>query len=171
MITPAALGRRLQFSDGDELGYQASQDIGHADSCHSPASSVLVPGGVTLSINPEARVYASLHQPRVHRVPAGVSYSIPVAIQNLAGATAPIQVDVIEPKGPDLTVAWDARPLTGDGEEFRTLQVSSRLSGFVELTLSFCLPYELPDLGARDRVRLILHVSLPTPDSCAHNCH
>lgn len=134
-------------------------DLGHAESCHAPTKEVLVPGGVTLSINPEARVYASLYEPRVHRISVGTECPVPVAIQNLGFTTSSIHAEIIEPKDGSVHLTWESEPLTGSAVDHRTIGVTSQLGGFVEVTISFCLPFGLPDLGERDRIRLVLCVA------------
>jgi hypothetical protein len=63
---------------------------------------------------------------------------------------------LLEPADGSVRLMWDDCPLRGDETEARSLGVVTRREGFVEVTVSFCLPLELPDLGGRDRVRLVL---------------
>lgn len=133
------------------------RDIGSAVSCHAPIAEVLIPGSVLVSVNPEARVYASLQEPKVHRTGANTVCDIPVVVHNVGLVTASVQAALLEPSNGSVELLWNTRPLSGDQVEARSLGLVTSLEGFLEVTVSFCLPLELPDLGGRDRVRLVLH--------------
>lgn len=138
-------------------------DIGNASSCHAPTDRVLIPGGITLAVNPEARIYASLHEPAVRRIRPNTACDIPVAIQNTGLVTASVEATLLEPSDGSVQLRWNARPLSGDETEVRSLGIVTPRAGFLEVTVSFCFPFELPDLGGRDRIRLVLH-----SDNTAH---
>jgi len=67
----------------------------------------LIPGGVTLAVNPEARVYASLHEPTVRHTRPDTVCDIPVAIQNVGLVTAPVEATLIEPCDGSVRLIWN----------------------------------------------------------------
>ncbi|MGP6176250.1 hypothetical protein ACTU6U_02985 [Microbacterium sp. A196] len=142
-------------------------------SCHTPAPDSLVDGGITLSVNPEARVYASRHRPGVLEARRGAVVSVPVGISNSGFVSAPMRAVLISPADGSVEVRWSATPLDGRPTEHRTLELLVHTEGFTEVTLSFCLPFDSPDLGGRDRVRLVIRTASPTtlslPSMPAHD--
>jgi hypothetical protein len=159
-------GDHGEHDEAIPVAFGAEQlDLGNAMSCHTPTAEVLIPAGITLSVNPEARVYAALHEPTVQHTRPDTVCDVPVAIHNIGLVTASVAATLLEPADGSVRLLWNARPLSGDETERRSLGIVTRRTGFLEVTVSFCLPFELPDLGGRDRVRLVLH-----SHGTAHDC-
>lgn len=112
---------------------------------------------IEVLINPEARVSVS----RNERLPlpmaaCGQVMNVPVTIVNQAFLTAPLEVRLADPRPRGVVLAFSSRPLLGVSTEHRTLHITVVNPDLVDVTLAFRTRNNIPDLGGRDRIHLLL---------------
>jgi hypothetical protein len=127
-------------------------------SCHAIPDGLELHGVLSLAVNPEARVYATVERHRVHPATRGTPVELVVDVVNTGFVTAPVRPVLLAPGDGSVIVGWDHAALSGEQHEERVLALTSLVDGFVDVTISFALPGDPIDLGGRDRVNLLLRV-------------
>ena len=112
---------------------------------------------ITITINPEARVSVVRGDTALTAARCGTTMNVPVVIVNKGYVTAKLVATLVEPIPPGVTAEFSPEPLSGAGKETRTLQLTLRRPGLLDVTISFRPVNDIPDLGGRDRVHLLLH--------------
>ena len=134
--------------------YAEKHDPLHA----SPRMEAILPGDapIKITINPEARVSVSLGGELPPPPPCGAAMELRVAIVNQAVVTAPLQATLVGYVPPGIRLDLQDDPLKGIAEEVRILRVTLRKPEPTDLTISFRARNDIPDLGGRDRIHLLL---------------
>lgn len=128
-------------------------------SCHTVPADIGAVAALALSVNPEARIYATVEQHALHACTVGTTLPLPVAVLNTGYVTAPIQPILLAPADGSVELTWDAMPLSGEDREDRILGVIAHVEGFIDITVGFSFPCEPPDLGGRDRLAFLVKSS------------
>lgn len=139
--------------------------VGAAESCHplpGPDSTCVL----ALAVNPESRVYATVEDHAIFTATRHETLWIEVAVANSGYVTAPVAVSLIAPADGSATLIWSGSPLSGSSREVRSLGIITKVTGLIDLTITFSLPSEPPDLGGRDRVHLLVR-----SDDCRAGVH
>ena len=140
----------------EETTCASGDDAVGNSSCHAVPVGVELRGDLMLAVNPEARVYASVERHTVYSAEVGKPLCIPVDVVNTGFVTAPVRVTRLAPLDGSVTHDWDETALSGAEHQTRVLELTSWVTGFVDVTLGFCLPGEPIDLGGRDRVNVLV---------------
>ena len=112
---------------------------------------------ITITVNPEARVSVVRRDTAPTAARCGTAMNVPVVIVNQGFVTARLVATLVEPIPPGVTAEFSPEPLSGAAKETRTLQLILRRPGLLDVTISFRPVNDIPDLGGRDRVHLLLH--------------
>ncbi len=111
---------------------------------------------ITISINPEARVSATVIGGPPSSVSCGTPIDLPVSIVNQGFVTAVLEATLVDSIPSGASIKFSAAPLKGVHKEQRLLRVILQKPGASDITISFRPKHEAPDLGGRDRIHLIL---------------
>ena len=112
---------------------------------------------IEIRINPEARVSASVTGAWPTAVSCGAPVEIPVEITNQGYVTARLEARLMNDPVTDATLDFHPEPLTGAPQETRMLRITLTKPGPTDLTIAFRSHNEVPDLGARDRIHILMH--------------
>ncbi len=129
--------------------------VGRGMGCHSVP--VGIDGVIALAVNPEARVYATVEQHRVHYVRVGALLEVPVTVLNTGFVTSRVEPELGAPLDGVIALSWDRAALHGGPVEQRRLGIVAHEPGWHDVTVHFAFPGEPADLGGRDRVHLLVH--------------
>jgi hypothetical protein len=110
---------------------------------------------ITLTINPEARLSATVIGTVPATIPCARPITLPISVINQAFVTASLEAVVVD--GDD-TVTLDFTPdrLTGASRENRNLHLIVSTTELVDITLAFKIQGDVPDLGGRDRIHFLM---------------
>jgi hypothetical protein len=111
---------------------------------------------IKITINPEARVSVSRSGELPPPAACGSAIELPVAIVNQAFLTAPLEATLLGNSPPGVRLQFPPDPLKGIREEIRILRVTISGPEATDLTISFRARNDIPDLGGRDRIHLLL---------------
>lgn len=147
-----ALGAISMFALAAEDDRSAHQhDHGHHES--APAAN---DAPIQIAINPETRVSVT----RGGNVPppaaCGRPIELPVKITNRGFLTAPLEATLVDNVPAGVSIEFAPKPLSGAVDEMRSLRVTLRKAELVDVTVSFRAKNDIPDLGGRDRIHLLL---------------
>ena len=111
---------------------------------------------IAITINPEARVSATLAGTLPPPVPCGTPAELAVKVVNQGFVTAPLEAVLAGNVPEGATIDFRPEPLSGAPEELRSLRIVLTHPGVTDLTISFKARNEIPDLGGRDRIHFLL---------------
>jgi hypothetical protein len=123
---------------------------------HMGASSSRSGPPITIVINPEARVSATVTGPvpapplRGHRV------VLPVKITNKAQVTVQLVADLQEDVPSGAVLEFHPSPLEGLPEEFLTLEITLTQPKISDVTIGFQAQNTKLDLGGQNRIHLLM---------------
>jgi hypothetical protein len=123
----------------------------------SKAAGARVEAPIEIKINPEARVSVSITGPLPPSVPCGTAAVIPIEILNQGFVTSRLEAEIIGDPPSGAILAFNPEPLKGVTEEMRSIHITLARPGPTDLTISFRSHNEIPDLGRRDRIHLLMH--------------
>jgi hypothetical protein len=122
---------------------------------HAPASRTAPP--ITVTINPEARVSVTLGGALPPPVDCGKPAILPVKIVNQGFVTPRLEARLLGEVPPGTTLEFHPAPLQGIPEEQRELHITLSRPGLADLTIAFRAHNDVPDIGGRDRIHLLMH--------------
>jgi len=111
---------------------------------------------ITITINPEARVSVSGVRESPSGLACGRPIELPVKIVNLAGVTSSLEASLVESAPAGSILEFPREPLIGTREELRVLRVTLKKPGLWDITIAFHTKNDIPDLGGRSRVHMLL---------------
>ena len=112
---------------------------------------------IRVMINPEARVSVSAAEDFAPTARPGIPLVLPVKIVNQGFVTAALEAEIVGGAPPGVVLEFRPEPLKGLPTEVRTLRITAKYAGTVDLTVAFRARNEIPDLGDRDRIHFLLH--------------
>lgn len=143
----AALWLSLAFAGEDgELAHD------HASMAAAASDSA----AIQVTINPEARVSASMSGRLPPPGPCGTPTDLRIRIVNQAFVTAALEADLVGNAPPEVAMEFEPAPLTGAREEFRLLRLTLARPGSTDVTIAFRARRHEPDLAGRNRVHFLL---------------
>lgn len=148
------VGLIVFFASGPMLAH--AQDPSHEHEHHATHSAAPNDAPIVITINPETRVSVT----RGGNVPppaaCGRPIELPVKIVNHGFLTAPLEATLVDNIPPGVSIEFAPQPLSGAVDEMRSLQVTVSKPELVDITISFRPKNDIPDLGGRDRIHLLL---------------
>jgi hypothetical protein len=111
---------------------------------------------IRVTINPEGRVSVALGGALPAPAPCGKPVVFGIEVVNQGYATARLEAQLVGNPPAGATLDFRPEPLKGVPLETRTLRVTLSSSAPTDLTIAFRLHGEVPDLGGRDRIHLLL---------------
>ena len=114
---------------------------------------------ITITINPEARVSVMRTGDPPPSASCGTALELPVKLLNQAFVTFSLEATLVDSIPNVAAIEFPVEPLVGTREESRVLRLTLRKPGDADVTISFHAKNDVPDLGGRDRVHLLLHCS------------
>jgi len=124
-----------------------AEDDGRAPSREAP---------IRITINPEARVSVAMVESFAPTARPGAALELPVRIVNQGFVTASLEAELVGGAPAGVSLEFHPEPLKGLPEEGRTLRITARYPGTVDLTIAFRARNEIPDLGGRDRIHFLV---------------
>lgn len=126
---------------------------------HDMAMPVVSPHDppITITINPEARVSVSLAGLWPAPATCGTPVDVPVRIVSEGFVTTRLEAKLVGEIPPGVRLEFRPEPLKGIPEETRSLRLTLASPGQVDLTISFRAHNDIPDLGGRDRIHVLMH--------------
>jgi hypothetical protein len=138
------------------VGTVLAQAQGHLPDHHTSESSLPSAAAIKIVINPETRV--SVY--RGNNIPGeaicGRPLPLLVKIVNQSFMTAPLKASLVGSVPDGVRVDFPAEPLKGTREEYRILRIMLTQRAPVDVTIAFRAEKDIPDLGGRDRIHLLL---------------
>jgi len=127
-----------------------------ADHVHDSAAAAPNDPPIKITINPEARVSATLAGALPSPTICGRPVEFRVWIVNQGFVTSRLEARLVGevPEGTQLD--FHPEPLKGVPEEQRTLRLTLTAPGPTDITLAFKSQNNAPDLGGRDRVHFLM---------------
>lgn len=122
------------------------------------AAKAALPGDapITITINPEGRVSVTLGRVLPSPSPWGIPVEFGVRIVNQGFVTGRLEARLVGNPPADATLDFHPEPLKGVPQETRTLRITLANAAQADLTIAFRLHNEVPDLGGRDRIHLLM---------------
>jgi hypothetical protein len=111
---------------------------------------------IKVTINPEARVSVTLAGALPPAAPCEAGINLAVKIVNQGFVTASLEAVLVGDPPAGVTLDFHPEPLRGVPEEVRKLYITLTRRGPTDLTIAFRAHNEIPDLGGRDRIHLLL---------------
>lgn len=136
------------------VGARAADD--HSAHEHHTSTTNGPEASIEITINPEVRVSVLKKGELPPQVFCGESLDVPVRIVNRGFLTAPLEATLVDSVPDGASVLFSPEPLTGIGEERRTLRITLTKPGLVDITVAFRAKRDISDLGGRDRVHLLV---------------
>jgi hypothetical protein len=136
--------------------------LGHAEDSRQArdhvASEAALPADapIQVTINPEGRVSVTLGGALPSPAPAGTPVEFGINIVNQGFVTARLEARLVGSPPAGATLDFHPEPLKGVPQETRTLRITLKSAAPTDLTIAFRLHSEVPDLGGRDRIHLLL---------------
>jgi hypothetical protein len=112
---------------------------------------------IQITINPEARVSATLAGSSPDPVPCGTAADFSVRILNQGFITSQLEAEFVGDPPPGVELDFHPEPLKGVREELRHLRITLTGPDPTDLTIAFKAHNEVPDLGGRDRIHFVMH--------------
>lgn len=122
-------------------------------------SSKAADAPIELTINPEARVSVVRGGAVPPAKACGQAIDLPVKITNQGFVTAPLEARLVDSIPAGVGLEFSAEPLKGVREEHRVLRVTLKNPGTVDITIAFRAKNDIPDLGGRNSVHLLVRCS------------
>lgn len=126
---------------------------------HDHGTKSASPITITITINPEARVSATLVAAVPSAFHCGTPLALSVEIINQGFVTGELQAELMDHPPVGATIAFAPEPLSGATEEMRTLRIVLTELGLRDLTVAFRLRDGSPDLGGRNRIHFLAQCS------------
>ena len=120
------------------------------------SSSAHDSANVVVTINPEARVMASLDAPPPPPQPCGSPIELNIKVINKGFVTAPLVASALGDVARYVDVDMVPRKLNGDAEDSRVLRLIPRGPGTADVTIVFTLENNIKDHGRNNQVHLLL---------------
>jgi hypothetical protein len=136
------------------LGFSEGHAYLHA--LHEMEALLFSDAPIKITINPEARVSVSRSGELPPPPACGTAVELPVTIINQAFVTAPLEATPVGNSPPNIRLEFPSDPLKGIPEETRILRVTIPGPEPTDVTISFRARNDIPDLGGRDRIHLLL---------------
>jgi hypothetical protein len=111
---------------------------------------------IKITINPEARVSATLAGALPAPAACGAAVDFRVKIINQGFVTSRLEAELVGEKPEGATLDFHPEPLKGIPEEQRELRILLTKPGPTDLTISFRTHSNAPDLGGRDRIHFVM---------------
>ncbi|CDO34165.1 MULTISPECIES: hypothetical protein [Alphaproteobacteria] len=111
---------------------------------------------IVVTINPEARVSAALHQPLPLQPKCGDARDFSVEIINQGFVTAPLRAAIIDGAGDRVALHMDVQKLSGRARDLRRLHLTPLDQRASDVTVAFSLDHNVGDQGKRDRVHILM---------------
>jgi hypothetical protein len=134
--------------------HAADMDHHHHDGEAMNMSSRHAP--IEISINPEARVSVALAAPIPAHNACRRPVILPVKVLNDSFITAQLEARLVENVPSGVMLDFRPAPLSGKPEDWRQLAITLMEPGTKDLTISFKVRNDIPDLGRRDRVHFLI---------------
>jgi len=128
-----------------------AQDHAHPDK--KPANTA----PITITINPESRVSATVSGPFPASVQCGSLTNIPIGIMNQSFSTLRLEASLVgDSPSSGVTIDFHPESLKGTPEESLSLGIMLSRPGPVDITISFGARRVAHDLGGRDRIHFMM---------------
>jgi hypothetical protein len=111
---------------------------------------------IEISINPEARVSVALGSPIPARNVCRRPITLAVKIMNDSFITARLEAHLVGHVPPGLALDFKPARLSGKQEDWRALTITLAEPGPKDVTISFKVRNDIPDLGGRDRIHFLI---------------
>jgi hypothetical protein len=134
---------------------------GHAEASDQPdgrpsaGAAASGDASIIVTINPEDRVAVALAGALPGPAPRGTPVDFKIKIVNQGFATGLLLAHLVDPPQ-GAVLDFHPQRLTGSPQELRTLRIMLKNSAPADLTIAFRLSNEMPDLGGRDRIHLLI---------------
>ena len=112
---------------------------------------------IKITINPEARVSATLSGVLPSSPLCWAPVVVRVKVVNQGFLTARLEVELVGSPTPGVQLNFDPEPLKGVPEEVRNLMITIAAPGPTDLTLAFKAHNVGGDLGGRNRIHFLWH--------------
>lgn len=146
-LTPAA----AQDQEQQHENHNADEHAHHHAEADKPTDAP-----IKITINPEARVSVIRAGELPPAAVCGQAMELSVKIVNQGFVTAPLEATLVDSIPAGVRVEFSAKPLTGMREEHRVLLVTLEKPEYLDITVAFRAKNDIPDLGGRDRIHLLL---------------
>jgi hypothetical protein len=111
---------------------------------------------ITVTINPEARASVVLVGNLPPPVPCSTAANLRVKIVNRGFVTSRLKVELAGEVRDNINIDFDPSPLKGLPEEGRNLRITLAKPDLTDVTITFKLQNETPDLDGRDRIHFLM---------------
>jgi hypothetical protein len=111
---------------------------------------------IKVTINPEGRVSAAFLGPLPMPAPRGTPIEFGIEVVNQGFVTGRLEARLVGNPPASAILDLDPELLKGIPHETRTLRITLTNVGQTDLTIAFRLRNEVPDLGGRDRIHLLM---------------
>jgi hypothetical protein len=128
--------------------------IAGGEHLHETASQSDPP--IKITINPEARVSATLGGALPPPFFCGRPATLSVKIVNQGFVTSRLEAELVGEVQAGATLEFHPTPLEGIPEELRELRITLAKPGSTDLTIAFHSHNEAPDIGGRDRIHFLM---------------
>ena len=135
-------------------GYSDDDGRAHGIAVVGAASTGDAP--IKITINPEGRVSATIEGALPSSAPRGVPIVISIGIVNQGFVTARLEAQLVGNPPAEATLDFHPEALKGVPHETRTLRITLTSRAPTDMTIAFRLHDEVPDLGGRDRIHLLM---------------
>jgi hypothetical protein len=112
---------------------------------------------ITITINPESRIRVVLGNKSPALTPCGIVTDLPVRIVNQGFVTASLEANLVGNAPVSVALDFPPKPLKGTPEELRNLLITLTEPGPTDLTIAFRFKHQIPNLGGRDRIHLLVN--------------
>jgi len=129
------------------------------DHTHHHAAPPSGDAQIVVTINPEARVSATLGAGLPPPVACGEATELKVKIVNQGGVTAPLHARLTGDGARHAALHMDVTNLSGQSEDLRLLHLIPQGPGSVDVTVAFSIDNNVGDLGGRDRVHFLVRAT------------
>jgi hypothetical protein len=133
-----------------------ADDDQHVHDHHAVQTPSPLDPPIKITINPEARVSVVRSGSFTAPVPCGTAAELPLKIINKGFVTSRLEASLVGNTPAGVTLNFDPEPLTGVPEELRELWIILPKAELTDITISFKLRNDIPDLGGRDRIHFLL---------------
>lgn len=129
---------------------------GDAQSHVHPHSKPANTAPITITINPESRVSATVSRP-FPSVQCGSLTNIPIGIINQSFSTLRLEASLVgDSPSSEVAIDFHPEPLKGTPKESLSLGIMLSRPGPVDITISFGARRVAHDLGGRDRIHFMM---------------
>jgi len=111
---------------------------------------------IRVTINPEGRVSVSIVGEMPPPAPCGTPVEVGVTVVNLGFITGRLEARLVGVLPAGTALEFPSEPLKGVPQETRFLRITLKTPAPTDLTIAFRLRNEIPDLGGRDRIHMLM---------------